>query len=100
MLRRDCVRNSDTPLVCARKHRQMTTKCAYSCVELQCSIPQHTARHCTRASCGLVDVKPCKQIICHPRFEHKIKLMRLKLNGNSQYFAISNQLAKQQYRRR
>ena len=39
MRRRDCVRNLDTPLVCARRHRQMTMKCAYSSVELQCSVP-------------------------------------------------------------
>ena len=30
MRRRDCVRNLDTPLVCAERHRQMTIKCAYS----------------------------------------------------------------------
>ena len=49
------------------------------------------------ASRGLVDVKLHKQIICNPRFEREIKLVRLKLNSDSQYFAISNQLAKQQY---
>ena len=58
------------------------------------------ARHCKRASRGLVDVKPRKQIVCNPRFEREIKLVRLKLNSNSQYFAISNQLAKQKYRKR
>ena len=58
------------------------------------------ARHCKRASRGLVDVKPRKQIICNPRFERKIKLARLKLNSNSQRFAVSNQLAKQKYRKR
>ena len=47
----------------------------------------HTARHCTRASRGLIDVRPRKQIICNPRFEREIKLVRLKLNSNSQYFA-------------
>ena len=46
-----------------------------------------------RASRGQVDVKPLKQIICNPRFEREIKLVRLKLNSNSQYFAIFNQLA-------
>ena len=40
MRRRNCARNLDTPLVCARKHRQMTMKCAYSSVELQCSVPR------------------------------------------------------------
>ena len=40
MRRRDCARNLDTPLVCARKHRQMVMKCAYSSVELQCSVPR------------------------------------------------------------
>ena len=39
-----------------------------------------------------MDVKPRKQIICNPCFEHEIKLVRLKLNSNSQYFAISNLL--------
>ena len=39
-------------------------------------------------------MKPRKQLICNPRFEREIKLVRLKLNSNSQYFAISNQLAK------
>ena len=58
----------------------------------------HTVRHCTGASCGQVDVKLRKQIICNPRFEREMKLVRLKLNSNSQYFAISKQLAKQQYR--
>ena len=38
MRRRDCVRNLDTPSVCAKRHRQMTIKCAYSNVELQCSV--------------------------------------------------------------
>ena len=37
----------------------------------------HTARHCTRALRGLVDVKPRKQIICNPRFEREIKLVSL-----------------------
>ena len=27
----------------------------------------HTVGHYTRTSCGLVDVKPCRQIICSPR---------------------------------
>ena len=38
----------------------------------------HTARHCTKASRGLVDMKPRKQIIFNTRFERKIKLVRLK----------------------
>ena len=58
------------------------------------------ARHCQRASRGLVDVKPRKQIICNPRFERKIKVVGLKLNSNSQRFAVSNQLAKQKYQKR
>ena len=41
-----------------------------------------------RTSPGLVDVKLRKQIICNPRFEREIKLVRLQLNNNSQYFAI------------
>ena len=57
----------------------------------------HTTRHCARASRGLIDVKPRKQIICNPRFEREIILVRLKLNSYSQYFAFSDQLAKQQY---
>ena len=97
MRRRNSVRNSESPLVCARRHRQMTMKCAYSSVEFQCSVPWAHGRHCTRASRGLVDVKPRKQIICNPRFEREIKLVRLQLNSNYQYFAISNQLAKQKY---
>ena len=36
--RRDCVRNKDTPLVCARRHREITMKCAYSSAEPQCSV--------------------------------------------------------------
>ena len=38
MRRHECVRNLDTPLVCAKRHSQMTIKCAYSNVELQCSV--------------------------------------------------------------
>ena len=38
MCRRNCVRNLVTPLVCARRHRQMTIKCTYSGVELMCSV--------------------------------------------------------------
>ena len=38
MRRRDCVPNLDTLLVYAKRHRQMTIKCAYSKVELQCSV--------------------------------------------------------------
>ena len=68
MRRRDCVRNLDTPLVCAKRHRQMTIKCAYSNVELQCSVLR---AHCTRASRELVDE------ICHPRFEREIELVRM-----------------------
>ena len=68
MRRRDCVRNLDTPSVCAKRHRQMTIKCAYSNVELQCSVLR---AHCTRASRELVDE------ICHPRFEREIKLVRM-----------------------
>ena len=90
MRRRDYVSNLDTQLVCAR---QMTMKCAYSSVAYR----GRTVRHCTRASRGQVDVKPRKQIIRNPRFEREMKLVRLELNSNSQYFAISNQLAKQQY---
>ena len=40
MRRRDCARNLDTTLVCAKRHRQTTIKCAYSNVELQCSVLQ------------------------------------------------------------
>ena len=39
-LGRDCVCNLDTPFMCARKHGQMTMKCAYSCVKLWCSVLQ------------------------------------------------------------
>ena len=38
MCRHNCVRNLVTPLVCARRHRQMTIKCTYSRVELMCNI--------------------------------------------------------------
>ena len=68
MRRRDCMRNLDSPSVCAKRHRQMTIKCAYSNVELQCSVLR---AHCTRASRELVDE------ICHPRFEREIKLVRM-----------------------
>ena len=68
MRRRNCVRNLDTPSVCAKRHRQMTIKCAYSNVELQCSVLR---AHCTRASRELVDE------ICHPRFEREIELVRM-----------------------
>ena len=84
MRRRDCARNLDTPLVCARKHRQIIMKCVYSTSSIDYSILYfsvayrgHTARHCSRASRGLVDVKLRKQIICNPRFEREIKLVRL-----------------------
>ena len=75
MRRRDSVRNLESPLVCARRHRQMTMKC--TSVELQCSVPWAHGRHCTRASRGLVDVKPRKKIICNPCLEREIKLVRL-----------------------
>ena len=68
MRRRDCVRNLDTPSVCAKKHRQMTIKYAYSNVELQCSVLR---AHCMRASRELVDE------ICHARFEHQIEVVRM-----------------------
>ena len=68
MRRRDCERNLDTPSVYAKRHRQMTIKCAYSNVELQCSVLR---AHCTRASRELVDE------ICHPRFEREIELVRM-----------------------
>ena len=45
-------------------------------------------KHYTKASRGLVDMKPRKQVICNPRFEREIKLVKLQLNSNSQYFAI------------
>ena len=92
MRRRDCVRSLDIQLVCAR---QMTMKCAYSSVAYR----GHTVRHCTRASSGQVDVKPRKLKIRNLRFEREMKLVRLELNSNSQYFVISNQLAKQQRKR-
>ena len=38
--RRDCVCNLDTPFMCARRHGQMTMKCAYSCVKIWCSVQQ------------------------------------------------------------
>ena len=41
-----------------------------------------------RASSGVVDMKPRKQVICNTRFEREIKQVKLKLNSNSQYFAI------------
>ena len=68
MRRHDCVRNLDTPSVCAKKHRQMTIKYAYLKVELQCSVLR---AHCTRASRELVDE------ICHLRFEREIELVRM-----------------------
>ena len=71
MRMRNCACNLDTPLVCARKHQQMTMKCV--CVAYR----GHTARHCARASRGLVAVKLRKKIICNPRFEREIKLARL-----------------------
>ena len=72
----------------------MTMKCAYSSDEVPRA--QRTAGTWLGIACELVDVKPRKQIICNPRCEREIKLMRLKLKRNSQYFAISNQLAKQE----
>ena len=78
MRRRDCMRNLDTPSECARRHRRMKMRCAYLSVELQCvGYRRRTVRHCTRASRGLEYVKPRKQIICNPRFEREIKLVRL-----------------------
>ena len=53
----------------------------------------YTVGHYARASSGLVDVKPREQIIYISRFEQEIKLVRLQLNCNSQYFAFANQLA-------
>ena len=77
MCRCNCVRNLDTPLVCARRHRQMKMKYAYSSVELQCSILRVHGRYCSRTSRGLEYVKPRKQIICNPHFEWEIKLVKL-----------------------
>ena len=91
--RRDCVRNLDTLLVCARRHRQMTMKCAYSSVSFSVAYCGHTVRNSTRASRGLIDVKLREQITCNPRFKREIKLVRLKLNCYSRYFAISNEPA-------
>ena len=72
----------------------MTMKCAYSSDEVPRA--QRTAGTWLGIARELVDVKPRKQIICNPRFGREIKLVRLKLKRNSQYFAISNQLAKQE----
>ena len=72
----------------------MTMKCAYSSDEVPRA--QRTAGTWLGIACELLDVKPRKQIICNPRCEREIKLMRLKLKRTSQYFAISNQLAKQE----
>ena len=52
----------------------MAMKCAYSSIELQC---RHTVRHHRRASLGIVDVKLRKKIMCNPRLEREIKLVRL-----------------------
>ena len=71
MCRRDCVRNLDTPSMCAKRHRQTTIKCAYLNVELQCSVLREHGWHCTRASSELVDE------VCHPRFEREIELVRM-----------------------
>ena len=59
-----------------------------------CNLPYrgHTARHCMRASRGLVDLKPRKQIICSPRFELSKKrrqVARLAL----MYKCVTNQTA-------
>ena len=103
MRRHDCVHNLDTPLVCFEKHQLMTMKCAYSSAKLQCCVPR-AHRHYTRAffkntQQQIVDAKPRnKQIICNLRFQREIKLVRLQLNNNSQYFAISDQLEKQEYK--
>ena len=74
MRRLDCVRN----LVCAKRHRQMRQW------NVQTRVPSfsaaycgHTVRHYTRASRGLVDMKPLKQIIFNPHLEREIKLVRL-----------------------
>ena len=79
-----------TSLVCARRHQQIMMRCAYSSAELQCSVPRAHGQALHEASRVFVDVKP--------RFEREIRLVRLQLNRNSQYFAIFNQLAKQRHR--
>ena len=45
-----------------------------------------TVRRYTRVPRGLKDVKLRQQIICNPRFEQDIKLVRLWLYSNSYYF--------------
>ena len=62
----------------------MTMKCTYSSAELQCSVPR--VRRYTRVPRGLKDVKLRQQIICNPRFEQDVKLVRLWLYSNSYYF--------------
>ena len=69
MRRRDCVRNLNTPLECASRHRQTMIKG----VTLQCSV----LRAHGWASRGLMDVNPLEEIICHPRFEREIKLVMM-----------------------
>ena len=97
MRRSDCMRNQDTLLVPGDTGRSRCS--AHTQVpSFSAAYRWHTVRHYTRASRELVDVKPRRQIICNTRCERAIKLVRLKLNSNSQYFAIFNQLAKQQYR--
>ena len=71
MHRRDCVRNLETLLVCASRHRQMTMKCVYSMSSFSVAYRGHTVRYHMRALGGLADVKQ-KQIICNTRFERKI----------------------------
>ena len=79
MRRRNCVRNLDTPLVCARRHRQITMKCAYfnEVALMQFIAGTRLGIIYMRALRGLVDVKQRKQIICNLRFEREVKLVRL-----------------------
>ena len=74
MRRRDCVRNLDTPF----SVRQETSADDSEMRVLECrAIMQRSAGTRLDITRGLVDVKLWKQIICNPRFEREIKLVRL-----------------------
>ena len=78
MRRCDCVCDLDTPSVCAETPADDNEERILECwAPMQLTAGTQFGITHTRASRGLVDVKPREQIICNLRFGREVKLVRL-----------------------
>ena len=79
MRRRDCVGNLDTPSACAQRHRQMTIKCAYSNVELRCSVLRaNYTRVSSELVMSLIDITQRMSLIVLP-FWMRVWMKQLRM---------------------